>query len=81
MKKSPGAVRTNIYEGAEAGSEKGLAQFINEACAKKYPVGRQGTPEDIGNAILFLASEEASFITGTNMLVDGGHIAANVNIL
>jgi 3-oxoacyl-[acyl-carrier protein] reductase len=36
------------------------------------PLGRLGTPRDVANAVLFLASEEASYITGTTILVDGG---------
>lgn len=39
------------------------------------PLGRRGTPEEIGNAVAFLASEEASFITGATLLVDGGFLA------
>ena len=41
----------------------------NEDC---YPLGRIGRPEDIANAALFLASEEASWVTGITMMVDGG---------
>ncbi|SES82166.1 3-oxoacyl-[acyl-carrier-protein] reductase [Natronincola peptidivorans] len=39
---------------------------------EKAPLNRLGTPEDIANACLFLASEEASFVTGTVLSVDGG---------
>jgi NAD(P)-dependent dehydrogenase (short-subunit alcohol dehydrogenase family) len=38
----------------------------------KHPVGRLGTPEDIAGAITFLASEDAGYVTGTSLLVDGG---------
>ncbi len=41
----------------------------------KIPLGRLGEPKDIANAALFLASEEASFITGVNLPVDGGWLA------
>jgi len=41
---------------------------------EKTPLKRLGTPEDIANAYLFLASEEASFINGTTLSVDGGII-------
>ena len=40
----------------------------------KVPLGRQGTAWDVANAALFLASDEASFITGVSILVDGGRI-------
>jgi len=36
------------------------------------PLGRLGTPRDVGNAVVFLASDEASYITGTTIVVDGG---------
>ncbi|HWP91777.1 MAG TPA: SDR family oxidoreductase [Thermodesulfobacteriota bacterium] len=41
----------------------------------KYPIGRYGNPEDIAAAALFLASDEASFITGSSLVVDGGMTA------
>jgi 3-oxoacyl-[acyl-carrier protein] reductase len=43
-----------------------------DAFASRVPVGRNGQPEDIANAFLFLASEEASFLTGQTILIDGG---------
>jgi len=43
-----------------------------EAFAARVPVGRNGTPQDIANAFRFLASEEASFVTGQVLVVDGG---------
>ena len=36
------------------------------------PLGRLGTPRDVANAVLFLASDEAAYITGTTIIVDGG---------
>jgi 3-oxoacyl-[acyl-carrier protein] reductase len=38
------------------------------------PLGRLGTPRDVANAVLFLASEEAEYITGTTILIDGGQM-------
>jgi len=40
---------------------------------RQVPLGRRGTPEDIANAVVFLASECASFVCGTNIDVDGGY--------
>jgi 3-oxoacyl-[acyl-carrier protein] reductase len=45
------------------------------ATAKAIPLGRVGTVEDMSNACLFLLSDQASFITGTELLVDGGLLA------
>jgi NAD(P)-dependent dehydrogenase (short-subunit alcohol dehydrogenase family) len=42
----------------------------------RTPMPRLGKPEDVANAALFLASDEASFMTGENILVDGGWMAA-----
>ncbi|MEV1170423.1 SDR family oxidoreductase [Nonomuraea sp. NPDC049784] len=50
-----------------AGGEEALAQR-----AEAVPVGRVGTPEEVGDVVAFLASERASFVNGISMLVDGG---------
>jgi NAD(P)-dependent dehydrogenase (short-subunit alcohol dehydrogenase family) len=44
-------------------------------CAETTPLGRMGTPEDIANGILFLASDESSFVTGAELVIDGGFIS------
>lgn len=43
--------------------------------ASKHPVGRIGRPEDIAGAVTFLASDDAAYVTGTSLLVDGGRTA------
>jgi NAD(P)-dependent dehydrogenase (short-subunit alcohol dehydrogenase family) len=49
----------------------------NEAyISKRVPVGRIGVPEDIGRVCVFLASEDAAYINGTTITVDGGFTAA-----
>lgn len=51
-----------------------MPQSVVDGMVSKTPVGRMGTPEDIANAYVFLASDRASFITGTVISVDGGII-------
>jgi NAD(P)-dependent dehydrogenase (short-subunit alcohol dehydrogenase family) len=53
---------------------------MEETAAKASPIGILGKPEDIANTVAFLASDEAVFITGTNMVVDGGIIWSDVQL-
>ena len=69
----PGATNTPMYEGylaAASDREAAQAQF-----AEAHPLGRVGQPEDIGLAIVYLASAEADFVTGVELPVDGGFLA------
>ncbi len=49
-----------------------LSSDIEGADARQQPVGRVGRPEDIAEAVLFLCSKKAGFITGENLCIDGG---------
>ena len=51
-----------------------IEDAIKEA-SEYLPMGRFGKPEEIANAVVFLASDEASFVTGHLLLVDGGNTA------
>lgn len=51
---------------------RGLKEEVQERLVKTIPAKRIGTPEDIGNAVLFLASDEASYVTGQTLYVCGG---------
>src|SRR5690606_33663632 len=54
-------------------ASKGAAKaIIADMSAHAQPVARGGQPEDIANAVAYLASEESAFMTGTHLLVDGG---------
>ncbi|MYJ15473.1 MAG: SDR family oxidoreductase [Acidimicrobiia bacterium] len=63
----PGMVQTPMLQGTAA---QGVLDL--EAVAEEYPLGRIGTTGDLAAAIVFLLSEQASFITGELMHVDGG---------
>lgn len=63
----PGNILT---EGVQAGRS---ADFIR-AMEASVPLGRLGTPRDVAHAVLFLASDEAAYITGTTIVIDGGQI-------
>lgn len=65
----PGGVDTDMLR-EDTGTEEG-----RRAMNEMHPMGRMGEPIDIANAILFLASEESSWITGTVLPVDGGYTA------
>ena len=55
-----------------AGLEMGRSPAFIRSMEAAIPLGRLGTPRDIGNCALFLASDEADYITGTTITVDGG---------
>lgn len=62
----PGMVRTNMI------NAYGLSEEEMAAVIKSYPLGRIGEPEDIANAVVFFLSDNSSWITGANLVIDGG---------
>ncbi len=67
---SPGTVPTPAYQTLGL-TEEQLQGFI-DAMAKDSPLGRVGTTDDIAKAVVFLASDDSSFVNGTELFVDGG---------
>ena len=65
---SPGAIDTEGLRGLRHTDSDGLNSLFRE----RIPLARLGRPEDIANAVSFLASDESSYITGTELFVDGG---------
>lgn len=63
----PGAILTPLW--------KGVTQKEKRRFAEMVPAKRLGTPDDIAWAVLYLASDEAAFVTGTTLVVDGGLLA------
>lgn len=61
---APGFITTDMTEG--------LSETLKEQMAKEIPLGRMGTPEDVADAVAFLVSDKASYITGQVLHVDGG---------
>ncbi|MDC0765203.1 SDR family oxidoreductase [Brevibacillus sp. AG] len=63
----PGYIDTPLIAGRD--------EALNEHLIGLHPMGRLGKPEEVAKAVLFLASDDASFVTGTSLLVDGGYTA------
>jgi NAD(P)-dependent dehydrogenase (short-subunit alcohol dehydrogenase family) len=74
---SPGRVHTPFVDGFIAKNYPGKEKEMMEKLAKTQPIGRMGQPEEIANLALFLCSDEASFITGSNYVIDGGLVTLN----
>ncbi|MBB1155229.1 MULTISPECIES: SDR family oxidoreductase [Amycolatopsis] len=66
---SPGTIDTPVLEKA-VGADK--VDEARASFAARVPLGRMGTPREVADAVLFLASDQSSFILGANIYVDGG---------
>lgn len=67
---SPGFIATDMW--------KGRKSEVYDKVLSETPLGRQGMPGEVANAILFLASDMSSYITGQNIVVDGGRMCGRV---
>ncbi|CAG2114460.1 unnamed protein product, partial [Medioppia subpectinata] len=73
---NPGPVRTEFIKAM--GTPDELANKMMNAYDKIVPVGRVGESDDIADHILYLASDHAAFVTGSNLVSDGGVVVANL---
>ncbi|CAB0005524.1 unnamed protein product [Nesidiocoris tenuis] len=67
---NPGVISTPIFE--RAGMQDQAVKEYLEGSKETHPLGRVGQPSEVANAIVFLASDRASFITGATLPIDGG---------
>jgi NAD(P)-dependent dehydrogenase (short-subunit alcohol dehydrogenase family) len=74
---APARVHTPFVDGFLAKNYPGREAEMFEKLSKTQPIGRMGTPEEVAQLALFLCSDAASFITGTNVPIDGGFITLN----
>jgi len=74
----PGIIDTRMMGEAAAGIEKVTGQGANsirDSFAERHPLKRMGRDTDVANAVAFLASDAAAFVTGSELVVDGGMTA------
>jgi NAD(P)-dependent dehydrogenase (short-subunit alcohol dehydrogenase family) len=72
---APGRVHTPFVDGFLAKSYPGREREMFEKLSQTQPIGRMGQPEEIAELALFLCSDSAAFITGSNYAIDGGFVS------
>lgn len=74
---SPARVHTPFVDGFLAQNYPGQEQEMFEKLSKTQPIGRMAKPEEVANLALYLCSDKAGFITGTDFPIDGGFVHLN----
>ena len=74
---SPARVHTPFVDGFIAKNYPGKEKEMFEKLSKSQPIGRMAKPEEIAALVLYLSSDEAAFITGTDYPIDGGFLKLN----
>ncbi len=71
---SPARVHTPFVDGYLSKNYPGREQEMYDKLSRTQPIGRMGTPDEIAHLVLYLCSDEAAFVTGTDFPIDGGFI-------
>jgi NAD(P)-dependent dehydrogenase (short-subunit alcohol dehydrogenase family) len=71
----PGNIHTPLFEKLTEMVDPGGVKHANLMLSVTNPLNRMGTPEDIAYGVLYLASDEASYVNGTELVIDGGYIS------
>lgn len=74
---SPARIHTSFVDGFLKANYAGKEKEMFEKLSKTQPIGRMGTPEEVAALALYLCSDEAAFVTGTNYPIDGGFLTLN----
>lgn len=69
---NPSPVNTRMMRSIEEGMAPGAGEMVKAAMEARIPLGRYGEPEDVARVMLYLASDDSSFVTGSIHMVDGG---------
>ena len=76
---APGRVHTPFVDGFIKNNYPGKEEEMFEKLSATQPIGRMGKPQEMADLVLFLCSDEAGFITGSNYAIDGGFVTLNGN--
>lgn len=70
----PGFIRTPLVDALAEESPQGAAAFMRQLDSL-HPIGHTGEPDDVAYGVLYLASDESKFVTGAELVIDGGYTA------
>ncbi|MDB2462809.1 SDR family oxidoreductase, partial [Algibacter sp.] len=76
---APGRVHTPFVDNFIKNNYPGKEEEMFDKLSKTQPIGRMGKPQEMADLVLFLCSDEAGFITGSNYAIDGGFVTLNGN--